>query len=175
MPALTGSEPSDGPVILSPDDARELARLIRLLVPSRPSDRQDARAWLVDRARDVFNERKRRTQFFPRHLFDEPGWDMLLALYLTDFAGGRQTTSRLISWVGAPMTTSLRWILYLEDHQLVSRERHPKDQRVVFVDLTDKGRQALDRYFSLMADASPYSEEGVREDQSGEAKTEGRP
>jgi DNA-binding MarR family transcriptional regulator len=78
---------------------------------------------------------------------------MLLALYLTDFAEARQTTSRLVSWIGAPWTTAHRWIRYLEDHGLVSRTRHSQNQRIVFVDLTDKGRQALDGYFSTMMDS----------------------
>ena len=80
---------------------------------------------------------------------------MLLALYVTDFAGGRQTIGRLVSWIGAPVTTSLRWIAYLEDHGLISREPHPRDQRTAFVDITDAGRQALDQYFSSMSRSPP--------------------
>jgi DNA-binding MarR family transcriptional regulator len=148
MPELKSSEPTEDFNPLSPDDARELARLVRLLVERLPSEESSDRARLVGRARTVFNERRRRTQFLPRALFSEPGWDILLALYLTDFAGGRQTTGQLVSWIGAPLTTALRWIDSLESHNLISRGRHPKDTRVVFIDLTDKGRQVLDRYFS---------------------------
>src|SRR5437870_3890460 len=98
MPEFTGSEPPNA--TFSPREARELARLVRLLLHNQPSLEQEGRAGLDEKARVIFNERRRRADFFPRHLFDEPGWDMLLALYLTDFAGGRQTTSRLVSWIG---------------------------------------------------------------------------
>jgi DNA-binding MarR family transcriptional regulator len=160
MPELTSSEPPKV-VPLSGDDARELARLMRILLQNLPTQESDGRGPLVQKARSVFNERKRRSQFLPRHLFDEPGWDMLLALYITDFSGGRQTIGRLISWIGAPQTTALRWISYLEGHRLISREQHPRDRRTVFVGLTDQGRQVLDRYFSSVADSQSPLEELV--------------
>jgi DNA-binding MarR family transcriptional regulator len=152
---------------LDRDDARELARLIGLLLRDHPATEIHAilqglssgqgapandRDRLVFRARTIFSERRRRAEFFPRSLFNEHGWDTLLAIYITDFAGGRQTIGKLVSWIGAPATTSLRWIDYLENHHFVSRQRHKDNLRVVFVDLTDKGREAVDTYLQKLPD-----------------------
>src|SRR5205823_9165220 len=110
MATITTSHPLDEPVSLTADDARELARLLVLLIREQPAVAAEITATLrhlqqravqppietdrrklILKARAVFSERKRRAQFFKRILFDEHAWDMLLALYITDFAGGRQT------------------------------------------------------------------------------------
>lgn len=154
---------------LSAADARELARLVGLLLrdqatiesqamlgalgrPDAKTPTESNRELLVDRAKWVFSQRKRRNQFLPRLLFSEYGWDMLLALYITDFSGGRQSIGKLASWVDAPLTTAIRLIDYLEVHQYLSRDQHPRDRRILFVDLTDKGRTTLDAYFAALSD-----------------------
>jgi DNA-binding MarR family transcriptional regulator len=168
MAALTSSDSSIEPVTLSPADAAELARLLTLLIRDQPdiaaeilaSLRQMAvpqsdpsagtdRRKLVLRARTAFSERKRRWHFFNKIVFGEPAWEMLLALYITDFAGGRQTISKLVDWVDAPRTTASRWIDYLEKEALIERHPDPNDSRSVFVDLTLKAKRKLDGYFAL--------------------------
>jgi DNA-binding MarR family transcriptional regulator len=152
------------PIELSDADAREFARLLELLLrnelprsngkillnnaPPEPIQDPEGRALLVAKARALFAERKRRSEYFDPNLFGEPAWDMLLALYITDFAGGRQSIRKLVSWIGQPQTTLLRWINYLENEHLISREAHPRDRRAVLVDITERGRHQLDSYFS---------------------------
>lgn len=98
----------------------------------------------------MFFERKRRTQYFNSAMFNEPAWDMLLALYITEVAGSRQSVGKLISWVGVPQTTALRWIAYLEKEHLVSRETDLVDRRIMYIDLTERGRDSLERYLATM-------------------------
>lgn len=156
---------TEGQVELSAADAREIARFLGMLLkkelPSaqpgallnpatavgRGSNPED-RAILTAKARAIFAERKRRSKHFNPDMFGEPAWDILLALYITDFAGGRQSIGKLVSWIGEPQTTVLRWINFLENEQLISRGTHPRDRRTVIVDITQKGRQKLDEYFS---------------------------
>jgi DNA-binding MarR family transcriptional regulator len=154
---------------LSPADARELARLVGLLLRNQltPEARgilqsisggsgassSSDRSQLAAKASAIFAERNRRREFFPATLFNEPGWDMLLAAYITDFAGGRQTVGKLISWIGSPHSTSIRWIDYLENHRLIARQENPDNRRIVFVDLTDKGRELLGRYLATLPDS----------------------
>jgi DNA-binding MarR family transcriptional regulator len=157
------ADSTDSPIQLSASDAREVARLLELLLKKdfRPSadnsllghSSQEAqeRSLLVAKARAVFSERKRRSQYFSPVMFGEPGWDMLLALYITDFAGGRLSTGKLINWIGEPHTTALRWIDYLEKERLISREPDPRDRRTVLVDITEKARKKLDDYFASLA------------------------
>jgi DNA-binding MarR family transcriptional regulator len=171
MAELTRSDREENFISLSAADARELARIIGLLLRDNPTTDAPAilrmlgaapaaspppdidRERLVDRARVIFAERKRRGEFFPRRLFNEPAWDMLLALYVTDSSGGRQTIGKLVSWIGAPQTTALRWIDYLESRQMLSRQQHVRDRRITFVDLTDKGKQMLENYLRTVPDS----------------------
>lgn len=83
---------------------------------------------------------------------------MLLALYLSSFGEARQTISRLSRSSGAPPTTAQRWINYIIRAGFASRSVNPTDKRVTFIDLTDKGREAIEAYLSeLIAEgiASP--------------------
>ena len=79
-------------------------------------------------------------------MFAEPAWDMLLYLYVCDFSEGRQTIGQLADLVETPLTTVLRWVAYLEKEHLVVRRHHPTDRRIVFVELADKGRIAMEAF-----------------------------
>lgn len=171
MAPSTSTGPLDEVVILSQADARELVRLLALLSRDQPtlaaevaatlkelsaaeegpSETTDRRQ-LVLKARTAYAERKKRTRFFNVTMFDEAAWDMLLALYITDFAGRRQTISKLVEWVEAPRTTANRWIDYLEKERLVERKADPDDRRYVFIVITERGKLLLDNYFSKVAD-----------------------
>jgi DNA-binding MarR family transcriptional regulator len=78
-------------------------------------------------------------------MFGEPAWEMLLLLYALP---SRQTITRLAELASASKSTAIRWIDYLESQRLIVREVHPTDNRAVFVDLTDKGREAIRLYLS---------------------------
>jgi DNA-binding MarR family transcriptional regulator len=148
-------------VTLSQKDIQAARRLLRLLLKEdseAPAGLQlegtarsiadTSRAALVARAREEFGNRRRRTAIFERSMFGEPAWDMLLALYILDVSGQRQTTGALMQFSGAPITTARRWLDYLVGNGLARRSHHPTDQRVMFVTLTEKGRSALDLYYS---------------------------
>jgi len=103
---------------------------------------------LVERARKAFVRRRRRARFFGPDLFGEPAWDMLLALYVTEPMGPRNTIGRLVKYADLSATTAIRWINALEEGGLITRSQHPTDQRSVHVELTDHARRLLDSYFS---------------------------
>lgn len=147
-------------VTLSPDEARQIAHYLSLLLspaaatePARASqeDRSGgaaARASLAARAKTVLRERQRRAEIFTPVLFGEIGWDMLLWLYVTEGEGERQTIGRLADHVGAPHTTALRWIGYLERERLIEKVPHPNDRRTFFVRLLDGGRERLESWLA---------------------------
>ena len=99
-------------------------------------------------AKQQWSERRLRAQYFAPALFSEPGWDMLLGLYVADPIQGRVRTTQLAEIAGAALTTALRWIDYLETAKLVERQPHPNDRRIVWVVLTDRGRELLTEYFT---------------------------
>jgi len=106
------------------------------------------RTLLQARARAIFAERNRRSQFFSKSIFGEPAWEMLVTLYIMD--GRRVTVGNLVNMIDAPQTTALRWMQYLERRQYVKRRPDPDDKRVVCIELLDAGRERLDAYFSTL-------------------------
>ena len=103
---------------------------------------------LTRRAREEFENRRRRAKLFGSAMFGEAAWDMLLALYIDDSTGPRQTISSLLQLAGTSRTTAFRWLEFLESHGLVWREAHPTDRRIIRVSLTDKACKMLNAYFS---------------------------
>lgn len=162
-PALSKSDVGKT-VTLTEQDLKDAARLFRLFsdpallgsnfpayIASEPaasgsSDRQQ----LLAKARLVVTSRRAREQYFPRDLFGEAAWDILLALYVTEDAGARFTVSKLAECIGVPLSTAIRWVNMLEESGLVGRADHPTDRRIIFIRLLDKGRNALDAYLSTL-------------------------
>jgi DNA-binding MarR family transcriptional regulator len=107
-----------------------------------------SRSRLAKRAVAAFKARQLRNRFFAPTMFGEPAWDMLLALYLAEHSGRPVTVSGLANWSGYPPTTGLRWLQLLESESLVRRRPSPNDKRMFFVELTARGRNALDEFFS---------------------------
>lgn len=153
-------------VILSERDASDASRLLKLLSTSRQDpifsrtrgigpERQFGPLGATKRspasttsAKQVLTARRVRGQFLDDSLFSEPGWDMLLALYITDVSESRNSISRLTDFCGAAPSTALRWICILEKLKLIRRVSHPTDLRTVFIELTIDARRRLDDYFS---------------------------
>jgi DNA-binding MarR family transcriptional regulator len=112
-------------------------------------DTTSERSILIGRARQVYMDRARRGRIFSNVMFGEAAWDMLLALYITDQRGAPHTVSGLAKLSGAPQSTALRWLEFLDTKEgLVRRKPTSTDRRIFTVELTDKGREVLDVYFS---------------------------
>lgn len=142
-------------VTISERDLRAAARVMGVLTgleaglgsagaPQSPEGREQCK----ERAQHHLQDRRKRAELFGRSMFGEPAWDMLVALYVTEASGPRQTIGSLVALSGAPRATAVRWIQYLEEHNLVEREPHPVDRRTAFVHLSGKARNLLDAYFS---------------------------
>lgn len=146
-------------VVLSEKDAREAARLLKLLtnaIDNRPGfvaggEKEAGREELYLRARIVLHSRRLRLQYFNRSMFGEPAWDILLVLYIAGMSEGRLSIVKIAEWIETPSTTVARWIEYLDKERLVSREPHPTDKRASLIRLSDKGRKLLDAYLSGMS------------------------
>ena len=141
-------------------DLRAAAQLLKALVASQEAlwdalptraltgEAELDKADLARRARLIFTTRRKRSQIFGKGMFGEPAWDMLVALYVGDTDGPRATVGRLGELTETPLTTAIRWLDYLEQQGLVHREQHPTDRRAIFVELTDKGRSAMEEFLS---------------------------
>lgn len=103
---------------------------------------------LIALARNTIRARRNRKRALPAEMFGEPAWDMLLTLYVGSQSGARQTVSNLSMSSGSAATTALRWIDYLEGQAFVTRRASPTDRRITFIDLTEAGRLAVEKYFA---------------------------
>lgn len=95
-------------------------------------------------ARAIYSMRRRRDAAFNgRDLLGEPGWDILLDLYIGECEGTRIQVSSVCLDAGIPSTTILRWLARLEREGLIYRSADTIDGRRRFVRLTDDGRALM--------------------------------
>ena len=120
-------------------------------------DPEARRRAFADLARATYARRRKRTAIFgDPELFGEPGWDILLDLYIAQAEDKPVSVSSACIGSASPPTTGLRWLGVLAEQGLVAREHDPQDQRRVLVRLTDKALNAMDDYF--LCSASMYTE-----------------
>jgi len=95
-------------------------------------------------ARLFYQLRRRRGQFFGPDLFAEPGWDILLDLYIAGREGREVCVSGACAGASVPHTTALRWLKWLEDAALVVRRCDLSDARRTHVELSETARRRMD-------------------------------
>ncbi len=166
LPEQNETDAASASVPFTERDIREAARLLALIANMDGSEAQNwsgeprldrqaspvDREVLLSRAKRHFRDRQLRKQFFSRAIFGELAWDTLLVLYISEFFGRRLTIGRLVDWIEAPLSTTQRWIAYLEKERLIAKEGHPDDKRMAYVRLLDKGRAILEDYFAAVAE-----------------------
>jgi hypothetical protein len=97
--------------------------------------------------RGLIRVRRLRDQFFPKELFADPAWDMLLDLMAARLEQTRVAVSSLCIAAAVPATTALRWIRTLTEHGLFVRKADPEDGRRIFIELSDAASDGLLAYF----------------------------
>ena len=96
-----------------------------------------AKAKLGDLARRAFRERRRREKLFGDNaLFGEPGWDLLLDLFIAAEQGKSVSITQACIGACVPSTTALRWISLMESKDLLVRENDPQDARRALIRLS---------------------------------------
>ena len=94
----------------------------------------------------LFDSRRRRLDFFARAIFNEPAWDILLALYIRAWTHSPLSIATLSQVVGTPPSSTLRWVGYLARERLIERIDTPQDRRTTQVGISPKGWQILNDY-----------------------------
>lgn len=98
---------------------------------------------LLRMARHARDSRKRIEPLFPKNLFRDSAWDMLLELFIAMQQNERLCVKDLIQLSGDSSTSAIRRIDQLEGASFLRRQADGDDQRRVWVRLTEKGYQAL--------------------------------
>ena len=101
---------------------------------------------LAKRIRDI---RGKRSEFLDTEIFGEPGWDIMLSLYIAMREGYRMKVSAVCNESGVPDTTAIRWLESLRELGLVEKRPNPLDARSSFVELSSKALEKMDRFLLL--------------------------
>ncbi len=78
-------------------------------------------------------------------LFGEPGWDILLDVFVAQKSRREIQVSSVCIEAGVPSTTILRWLARLEQDGLIYRTSDNVDGRRRFVRLTEAGEALMTR------------------------------
>lgn len=101
--------------------------------------------------------RQLRVKVFGSALFAEAGWDILLALYvLEEHDPPRLDATELAELILSPITTTNRWLAYLEEAGLIFRIGSESGEVSAASELTHKGRRLLDRYLSELRESEIF-------------------
>jgi len=91
-------------------------------------------------ARKIYKSRREREKRSPvPGLFKDPAWDILLDLFISYTENTQISVSSAGLAANTPTTTSLRWILSLQNAKLIDRIGDHFDKRREFVFLTPEG------------------------------------
>ncbi|MEK9210743.1 MarR family transcriptional regulator [Sphingomonas sp. 2378] len=103
----------------------------------------EGRATLVDLARQTQAMRANVAEFFPRDIFRDSAWDMMLELFIAEKESRPLCVKELILVSGESSTSALRRIDRLESAGLLRRRTDPADHRRLAVTLTQRGTDAM--------------------------------
>lgn len=123
-------------------------------IAARATGSADAPNDHITTAYRLYRERRARLQAFSQSIaiFGEPGWDILLEIYLADTVGRAMCVGTACLAADVAQTTGLRWLAKLEKIGLVVRQDDPRDGRRGLVMLTSRGRTEMERYLTRIAD-----------------------
>ena len=100
-------------------------------------------------ANALYKARRRRANLFgDAALFGEPGWDLMLDLYIASLRGKAVSVTSACVAAAVPTSTALRWIAILERRSFIERRQDNADGRRTFLYLTDQGCAAMDDFFA---------------------------
>jgi len=123
-------------------DSRDgVVREVQMALPT-----QDIRA--------VIRSRRLRGRMFPKALFADPAWDMLLELAACDAEGRGMSITGLCDACCVAPTTGTRWVSALEARGFVERRADPSDRRRSYIRLSERGRQDLSCYITAVSEAA---------------------
>lgn len=142
--ALTGDDTVDAALAL-------IAARLRQSQGPAPQVASAGASTPLDVAKSIYRARRKRDQLLGElSPFGEPGWDILLDLYICGLEGRRVSVNSACIAAMVPPTTGLRWLALLEGTGALVRTRDHGDKRRAWVTLTEQGRSALTAYLETL-------------------------
>ena len=109
-------------------------------------------AQLLSVARRWAEARRVRDEVFGKSMFLNPGWSILLELFIAGEEGRNVTIKSACVAAGVPQSTALRHIAHLIDVRLAVRAQHPSDARSAYLKLSESGRARMVSFISQSAE-----------------------
>lgn len=103
-------------------------------------------------AQRIASVRKLRAGEFSSKLYGEPGWELLLEIYIREESDGAAWLEDLQQAVGVPLSVASRWLKVLQSEGLICSERRLAGDAKESFELTPRGRQKFERYLDLIKD-----------------------
>ena len=100
----------------------------------------------IEIAQRIVVVRKLRAGEFSSKIFGEPGWDILLELYIREESGRAAWLEDLQQATGVPSSVVSRWLTVLQSEGLISFDKHVVGDVNGSFELTPQGRQKFERY-----------------------------
>ncbi|AQR72874.1 MarR family transcriptional regulator [Sphingomonas sp. LM7] len=98
----------------------------------------------------IIRVREARGKFMPENWFSDPAWDILLRLYQAYLDGLERTVGDLGSFASTSPATTIRWLDVLTARGWIHRRRDERDQRRVFITLSEEGAEQMRECFEQM-------------------------
>lgn len=100
----------------------------------------------VKKATDLIEITKRRSRLVSAaNLFADPAWFILLDLFVRQHSGLDTSVSSACHASFSPVTTALRHIAILTERNIIVRRFDPRDQRRVYLELTEETKDEIQR------------------------------
>ncbi|HEX9933248.1 MAG TPA: hypothetical protein VGB08_10440 [Allosphingosinicella sp.] len=141
------------------DPRQQLRRSLSAPVDDIPAVDPLPPGMLLAEAKRLAAARRVRDRIFGRELFPNPGWNILVELFIAAEEGRNVTIKSACVAAGVPQSTALRHIAHLNEVRLTARAQHPSDARSAYLKLTDRGRAKMVSYITLSA-AAPAGPRG---------------
>lgn len=98
----------------------------------------------LNAAREVVEFRRRRNQRFAQEgVFEDPAWDILLAIFVDEGVGKQVPVSSACHASNVAVTTALRYINRLVEVGLIERQDDAVDKRRTLLKLTVTGHRKM--------------------------------
>jgi hypothetical protein len=98
---------------------------------------------ILQKATELYRLRMKREKYLPGELFGEPGWDLLLDLFIARLHRRNVSISSACLGANTPPTTALRWISLFVERGYVQRTDCVHDRRMSWLKLSDELTTAM--------------------------------
>lgn len=129
---------------------------------SKPSTGHQADPSLLSLARQTQQARINCSRHFPKNVFRDSAWDIMLELFIVAEEGRSLCVKETMAVSGESATGTLRRIEGLEEASLVVRRYDPRDHRRMLVELTAKGRHAMVSFLHHLFEVGEAASHGDR-------------